>query len=115
MATNKGIIMSAEKRFTKERLISNVLFVSLLLLCLWSRIDTAIALAAGIVFSLIFTNHFAKIASKLSKILLQISVVGLGFGIGISQVIKEGKHSIVYTIIGISLTLLIGKWPISNM
>jgi uncharacterized integral membrane protein (TIGR00698 family) len=35
--------------------------------------------------------------------------VGLGFGITIQQVIHEGRHSIVYTIIGITLTLLIGN------
>jgi uncharacterized integral membrane protein (TIGR00698 family) len=85
------------------------LFIVLVLVCLWPRIDTAIALAAGIAFSLLLKNPSPRLTSKWSKILLQISVVGLGFGIGISKVISEGKHSIVYTIIGIALTLIIGK------
>ena len=86
-----------------------VLFISVSVVCLWPRIDTAIALAAGIVFSLVLTNPFPRLTSKWSKILLQVSVVGLGFGIGIGQVLREGRHSIVYTIIGIALTLLLGK------
>jgi len=95
-------------------LLSRMLFISFLLLCLWPRVDTALALAAGIIFSLALTNPFPRSTSKWSKILLQISVVGLGFGIGIRQVIHEGKHSIIYTMIGISLTLCIG-WLIGKL
>lgn len=76
---------------------------------MWPHIDTAIALTAGIAFSLILSNPFAKLTGKWSKIFLQTSVVGLGFGIGISQVISEGKHSIIYTIIGITFTIIIGN------
>jgi uncharacterized integral membrane protein (TIGR00698 family) len=84
-------------------------FILVALICLWPKVDTAIALSAGIIFSLLFSNPFSKRTSKLSKSLLQISVVGLGFGITIQQVIQEGQHSIIYTIIGITLTLLIGN------
>lgn len=94
-------------------LLTKFFFLVLLLLCLWPRIDTAIALAAGIAFSLLFNNPFPRLTSKWSKILLQISVVGLGFGIGISKVVNEGKHSILYTIIGIAVTLFIG-WLIGK-
>jgi uncharacterized integral membrane protein (TIGR00698 family) len=91
-------------------LLHKVLFISCGLLCLWPRVDTAMALAAGVTFSLLFSNPYSARTSKLSKLLLQISVVGLGFGISIQQVIQEGRHSIVYTIIGISFTLLIGNF-----
>ncbi len=40
---------------------------------------------------------------------MQISVVGLGFGIGIMQVLREGGNSIVYTIIGIAFTIIVGR------
>ena len=93
----------------QNKLAVKLLFLVFAFGCLWSRIDTAAALAAGIAFSLLLKNPSPRLTSKWSKILLQISVVGLGFGIGISKVISEGKHSIVYTIIGIALTLIIGR------
>ena len=40
-----------------------------------------VALALGLAFGLLFRNPFAESAAKYSKILLQASVVGLGFGI----------------------------------
>jgi uncharacterized integral membrane protein (TIGR00698 family) len=94
----------------KPFLFQKLLFPSVLLLCFWTRIDTAVALVAGITFGLALTNPFQKLTSKLSKIFLQISVIGLGFGIGIGQVINEGRHSIVYTMIGIVATLIIGNF-----
>jgi uncharacterized integral membrane protein (TIGR00698 family) len=84
-------------------------FIFIFFLCLWPRVDTTIALATGIIFSLLFNNPFPTITSKLSKILLQMSVVGLGFGLGIGQVFQEGKKSVVYTAIGIVIILLVGK------
>jgi uncharacterized integral membrane protein (TIGR00698 family) len=84
-------------------------FVVMALLCLWPKVDTPKALAAGILFSLLLSNPMPQLASKWSKILLQLSVVGLGFGIGILQVFREGKHSIVYTMIGITFTILFGR------
>ncbi|EKD26783.1 MAG: hypothetical protein ACD_79C01014G0001 [uncultured bacterium] len=86
-----------------------MLFVLLLLSSLLPCIDNAMALAAGIIFSLVFINPFSQFTGKWNKILLQVSVVGLGFGIGIGQVIKESEQSVIYTIIGITLTLVIGK------
>jgi uncharacterized integral membrane protein (TIGR00698 family) len=89
-------------------MIKKTAFIALLVFCLWPRIDTAAALTAGIVFSLLFSNPMPRITARWSKLLLQFSVVGLGFGIGIRQVIHEGQHSIVYTSIGITCTLLLG-------
>lgn len=84
-------------------------FIILMLLCLWPRVDTAIALLAGIFFSMILTNPFPAVTTKWSKKLLQISVIGLGLGIGIRQVLQEGKHSIVYTMLGIACALAAGR------
>jgi uncharacterized integral membrane protein (TIGR00698 family) len=83
-------------------------FVLLLLACAIPGVSTADALAAGILFSLVLENPWPKEMSILSKELLKISVVGLGFGLSISQVVQEGKHSIVYSVVGIALTLTAG-------
>ena len=79
-----------------------------MLLCLLPQIDPGVSLAMGIVFSLSLGNPLAKFSASWSKKLLQISVVGLGFGVGIGSVLREGEKSIVYTIVGIVLTLLAG-------
>jgi uncharacterized integral membrane protein (TIGR00698 family) len=89
--------------------LTQIAFVILMLLCLWPKVDTAMGLAAGILFSLLLGNPLPALSSRWSKILLQLSVVGLGFGIGIVDVLREGKHSIIYTIIGITFTILVGR------
>jgi uncharacterized integral membrane protein (TIGR00698 family) len=40
--------------------------------------------------------------------LLQVSVVGLGFGMNINSALKTGKEGILFTIVSISVTLLLG-------
>ena len=94
--------------------MKRICFFALLALCAWPRVDAAVALVCGVAFSLAVGNPFARRSGAWAKTLLQLSVVGLGFGVAISQVLREGRHSIVYTIVGITLTVLagaaIGKW-----
>jgi uncharacterized integral membrane protein (TIGR00698 family) len=66
------------------------------------------ALAIGLVFGLIFTNPFPAQTRKISKILLQASVVGLGFGMNLHEVLRAGRSGFVYTLLGISFALAIG-------
>ena len=80
----------------------------LMLICFLPQIDPAVSLALGIIFSLSVGNPLNKFSTNWSKKLLQISVVGLGFGIGIGSVLREGEKSIIYTIVGIIFTLLAG-------
>lgn len=67
------------------------------------------ALAAGILLSLVWGNPFAREASGWSRKLLQLSVIGLGFGIGLGEVLQAGKGAIGYTIIGIAFTMVAGR------
>lgn len=92
----------------EEALWKKVLFCSLLLLCLFPMVNTAYALIAGILFSLLLGNPLPQQASYWSKTLLQLSVVGLGFGQNLGAVWEVGKDSLFYTLIGICLTLLAG-------
>ena len=84
------------------------LFAALCLASLLPQVGTATALAGGILFSLLFGNPWMLLTSLWSKRLLQLSVVGLGFGLGIDQVWRVGKESIAWTVISILLTLLAG-------
>ncbi|MDE3197394.1 MAG: putative sulfate exporter family transporter, partial [Acidobacteriota bacterium] len=66
------------------------------------------ALAIGIVCGLLFTHPFEKAARAWARMLLQVSVVALGFGTNLREVLSAGRASLPYTAIGISLTILLG-------
>ncbi|WP_332445048.1 YeiH family protein [Wolinella succinogenes] len=88
--------------------LSKVLFIACLVLCATPWVGTAMALIMGVFFSLLLGNPWLQKSAHFSKILLQLSVVGLGFGLGLGDVIRTGKDSIVYTIVGIACTLILG-------
>ena len=55
-------------------------FLIALALCFFPFISPPIALAMGLVIALTLGHPYAKYNSKATKILLQVCVVGLGFG-----------------------------------
>jgi len=77
-------------------------------LCASGLISPPIALVVGLVYGMSFTHPYHVDARKLSKLLLQISVVGLGFGMNLSQVLQAGRSGFVYTAISITVALLLG-------
>jgi uncharacterized integral membrane protein (TIGR00698 family) len=90
---------------TAARTIS---FVICLVACLTPWVGTALGLVAGIAFSLLWGNPWPKLTARYSKIILQLSVVGLGFGLGLGEVLHTGRASLVYTVVGIGATLALG-------
>ena len=84
------------------------------LLGLENIITPAIALFLGLAFALVFKNPYPKFNKKTSKYLLQASVVGLGFGMNVTESLKSGGEGMLFTIasvIGVMvLGVLIGKW-----
>ncbi len=85
----------------------NIFFLGLIIAAS-GFITTPIALALGLVYGLSFTHPYHVDSRKLSKFLLQISVVGLGFGMNLAQVVRVGRSGFLYTAISISAVLLIG-------
>lgn len=77
-------------------------------------ISPPIALALGLAFALLFEHPYRAQSSQATKWLLQISVVGLGFGLDIGSVIQAGLAGFwftVATIVGtIVVGLSVGKW-----
>ena len=72
-----------------------------------------VALALGLIFGLGFSafglaHPYSAGARKLSRFLLQASVVGLGFGMNLHEVIRVGRTGFLYTLLSISFTLLAG-------
>ena len=68
----------------------------------------AIALAAGIAFGLSLAHPFALESRDLSRLLLQASVVALGFGMDLHQVVHAGASGFAYTAVSIVSALALG-------
>jgi uncharacterized integral membrane protein (TIGR00698 family) len=84
------------------------LFVLLLLISATPWCGPATALTAGIIFSFLAGNPWPKQSAAWSKRLLQGSVVGLGFGVGIVEVWHAGREAVLYTPVSIVLTVVAG-------
>ncbi len=85
-----------------------ILFAVLLLLSASGFISPPIALALGLIFGFFFIHPFAAGSRKASRILLQASVVALGFGMNLYAVLKAGRSGFLYTAVGITTAMLLG-------
>lgn len=72
-----------------------------------------VALFLGLAFALSCGQAHPKFNKKVSKYLLQYSVVGLGFGMNLHASLASGKEGMEFTIISVIGTLLIG-WVIGR-
>ncbi|MBI2214866.1 MAG: putative sulfate exporter family transporter [Acidobacteria bacterium] len=76
--------------------------------CLTPWISPPVALAIGLAIGLTLGNPWPKETAKATKLLLQASVVGLGFGMNMEAVIRAGTEGIGFTMATIAGTLLLG-------
>jgi len=85
-----------------------VIFFLFILACLSPYVSPPIALGLGLFLALKIGNPFQRTIGKWTRILLQTSVVLLGFGMNLSNVVKAGKDGILFTIATIFGTLILG-------
>src|SRR5215471_4788385 len=71
-------------------------------------VSPPVALTAGILFGLSVAHPLPADSKDLSRFLLQASVVALGFGMNLHEVIKAGRSGFVYTALGICFALAVG-------
>lgn len=88
-----------------------ILFFAGIAFCLTPWASPPLALALGLALALTLGTPYKT--SKATKLLLQISVVGLGFGMNLTRVVAAGKTGIVFTIATIIGTLALG-WAIGR-
>src|SRR5271163_40308 len=89
-------------------LLAKTLFFLALVLSFTGLLSPPAALTIGILFGLCFTHPHAAAARVSARILLQVCVVALGFGMNLHEVLKAGRSGFVYTALGISFALLVG-------
>ena len=107
-----------EKETTKEKYFKNlldksitvreVIFLIAIVLCLSPFISPPLALLMGLIIALITGHPYSQLNQKATHMLLQVSVVGLGFGMNVSSAMKAGREGILFTVITITGTLLLG-------
>jgi uncharacterized integral membrane protein (TIGR00698 family) len=67
-----------------------------------------VALVAGLVFGLTFVHPYQVDSGELAKFLLKASVVALGFGMDLHEVLRAGRSGFVYTAAGITFAMVLG-------
>ena len=78
-----------------------------------SFITPPIALFLGLVFALLCGKAYPSFNKKMSKKLLQYSVIGLGFGMNLQASLASGAEGMTFTIISVVGTMLI-RWFIGR-
>ena len=69
-----------------------------------------VVLFIGLVFALLCGQAYPTFNKNISKKLLQYSVIGLGFGMNLQASLASGKEGMLFTIISVVGTLLIGMF-----
>ncbi len=96
-------VLSAENQTSAK-----ILFLAGLLFSLSPWASPPLTLALGLALGFTLTNPFRRETRRITSTLLQASVVGLGFGMNLHQVLKAGRSGFVYTALGISFALGVG-------
>src|SRR6201996_3265434 len=110
----KVTTMDTIKVLDRHVMIRQVIFALGVLFCLTPLVTAPMALVLGLLIALFVGHPFLHLNHKATHILLQVSVVGLGFGINAATALKAGREGFLFTVVSIFGTLafglLLGRW-----
>jgi uncharacterized integral membrane protein (TIGR00698 family) len=92
----------------RKAMDSKIIFFLGLLLAASGLVSPPVALVGGIAYGFTVEHPLRREASALAKLLLQCSVILLGFGMNLGQVAHAGKSGFLYTAISITSAVAIG-------
>lgn len=104
-------------KLTKPRLGRSMYWIMLALMAipfeLFSNdgdplVTPAVALFLGLIFAFLFGIPYPAFNKKLSKYLLQASVVGLGFGMNLQQSLRSGADGMLFTVVSVAVVMVCG-------
>lgn len=90
--------------------LRQAVFAAFLVGCLTPWASPPLALALGLLLAQTIGNPFPVYTRRLTHKLLQFSVVGLGFGMNAHSALAAGKTGILFTVLSIFGTLLLGHF-----
>lgn len=102
-----GVQKSKNTFFAKHFTVKEAIFLSVLVVCLMPFISPPMALVLGLIIAQI-GHPYLHLNHKAVRILLQVSVVGLGFGMNVNSAMKAGREGLVFTIVSILGTFILG-------
>jgi uncharacterized membrane protein YadS len=106
--------MDTIKVLDRHIAIRQTIFAVAVLLCLTPLVTPPLALLLGLIIALFVGHPFLQLNHKATQILLQVSVVGLGFGMNAASALRAGKEGFLFTVVSITGTLtaglLLGWW-----
>jgi len=88
--------------------LQRIAFAAAVVFCLSPWGSPPAALALGLVIAMSFGSPFPQLNGRPTRLLLQASVVLLGFGMDLSAIWRAGKDGILFTIVTIFGTLAVG-------
>ena len=94
--------------------VSKNIFFAGLIVAASGLLSPPLALVTGLLYGLTFAHPYHLDAKRLSKLLLQVSVVGLGFGMDLAQVLRVGRSGFVYTALSITFAMVLG-WALGKV
>lgn len=101
--------LAATKKFLDRSITAReIIFLAAVLICLSPIVSPPVALLLGIIMAQVTGHPYIHLNHKITRILLQVSVIGLGFGINAGSAAKAGSQGILFTIASIAITLLLG-------
>ena len=106
------------RKYNRHIYIALLSLLTLCLLCdyipalrfLSTWVTPPVVLFIGLVFALLCGQAYPTFNKNVSKKLLQYSVIGLGFGMNLQASLASGKEGMLFTIISVVGTLLIGMF-----
>jgi uncharacterized integral membrane protein (TIGR00698 family) len=84
------------------------IFFLALILAATGLISPPLALLGGLIYGFAAVYPFHLESKRLAKFLLQASVVALGFGMNLHQVLQAGRSGFLYTSVSITAVMLLG-------
>ena len=85
----------------------NLFFIDMILAAS-GILSPPLALIAGIAYGMTLQHPYHLDAQRLSRLLLQASVVALGFGIPLAEVMRVGRSGVLYTAGSIAVAIALG-------
>jgi len=92
----------------KHTIIRPIFFVLAVFACLTPWVSPPLALVLGLFIAFFVGHPFPQLNHKAINLLLQVSVVGLGFGMNAAIALKAGKEGFLFAVASIAGTLGIG-------